>query len=125
MNNRYEGIDGENIAVRYMREHGMTILERNYSTPQGEIDVIATEGEYLIFCEVKARHSHRMGYAVEAVTPAKITQIVHTADWYLKRTRRIGCDVRFDIAAVDLDHETVDYTKNAFCRNDAGRRNHW
>ncbi len=110
---------------QYMTARGMTILERNYSTPQGEVDIVAMDGEYLVFCEVKARRNNRMGYAVEAVTPQKITQIVRAAQWYLKCHHKENVDVRFDIAAVDLGEQSVEYIPNAFSQNDAGRRNHW
>lgn len=125
MNNRYEGIDGETLACEYMREHNIVVLERNYTCPQGEIDVVAKDGDYLVFCEVKSRKSARMGYPIEAVTPQKITQIVHTANWYLKSKRKMNADVRFDVAAVNLVSGEVEYIQNAFTAADAGKRNHW
>jgi len=125
MNNRYEGIDGENMVCEYMQAHGYEILERNYSCVLGEVDIVAKDGEYIVFCEVKARRNARYGTAVEAVTPQKIAQIVKTADWYLKVKRKTSANVRFDVAAVDLTKEELDYIPNAFTRNDAGRRNRW
>ena len=125
MNNRAEGIVGETIACAYMQEAGMRIVCRNYACPRGEIDIIAREGTYWVFCEVKARKGGRMGYPTEAVTPAKITQIVHACEWYLHANHLRDVDVRFDIAAVDLTSERVEYTRSAFTRNDAGRRNRW
>ena len=125
MNNRSEGIEGENMACDYMRSHGLEIVERNYSCALGEVDIVAKDGEYLVFCEVKARKSARYGYGVESVTPQKITQIVRTADWYIKSKRLFSVPVRFDIASVDLTGEEVEYIPNAFTRNDAGRRNRW
>ena len=125
MNNRYEGLDGENTACEYMKAHGYEIVERNYSCKFGEVDVVAKDGAYLVFCEVKARKNARYGYAVEAVTPKKIAQIVKTAEWYLKAKRLMGTDVRFDVAQVDLTTGEVEYIPNAFTKNDVGRRNRW
>ena len=125
MNNRYRGIDGENAVCEYMRAHGFEILERNYSCYLGEVDIVAKDGDYFVFCEVKARKDARYGYAIEAVTPQKITQIIRTADWYIKSKRLSTVDVRFDVAAVDLTKEEIEYIPNAFTRNDMGRRNRW
>ena len=125
MNNRAKGIDAETMACEYMTAHGMTVLERNYACKTGEIDIVAEDGGYLIFCEVKARKNALYGYPVEAVTPQKITQIVRTAQWYLKSKRKVDADVRFDLALVDTTKETLDYIPNAFTADDMGRRNRW
>lgn len=125
MNNRGTGIDGESMAVEYMKAHGMRILERNYACKAGEVDVVAQDGEYIVFCEVKARKNGAYGYAVEAVTPQKITQIVRAAEWYLKVKKDSARCVRFDVACVDTTKEEVEYIPNAFTKNDAGRRNRW
>ncbi len=55
MNNRREGLLGEHTSVEYLRSKGYGILERNYSTKFGEIDVIAEKGETVVFVEIKAR----------------------------------------------------------------------
>ena len=115
------------MACEYMKAHGMRIVERNYVADHGigEIDIVAEEGDMLVFCEVKARRDNRMGYAIEAVTPAKIKQIVTTAEWYLRRKRITDRDIRFDVCAVNLTTHRVEYVPNAFTAADAGRRNHW
>lgn len=125
MNNLAAGIEGENMACAYMQNAGMTILMRNYNSRRGEIDVVADDHGVLVFCEVKARANTNMGYALECVTPAKITQIVHAAEDYLRAGHLLETDVRFDVCAVDLLREQVDYVKNAFTAADAGKRNHW
>ena len=124
MNNRKEGILGEQLAVEYLEARGIKVLHRNYSCKVGEVDIVAQEGEYLLFVEVKARYGGNMGWPLEAVTPAKITQIVKTANWYLA-VNRLKTDVRFDVACVDLAAEQVTYIPNAFSASDMGRRRHW
>ena len=123
-NNRRSGALGETLACEYLTALGYTILERNYTCPMGEVDVVATDGEYLFFVEVKARYGGNMGWPLEAVTPAKITQIVKVANWYLT-VKRVQKSVRFDVACVDLAAEKVSYIPNAFTAADAGRKNHW
>ena len=123
MNNRYEGIAGEEEAVEYLKGKGYKILERNYSTKVGEIDVIAQDGEYIVFVEVKRRSDDRYGRALEAVTPAKITKIVRCAEWYLSSHRKYNADVRFDIVTVGANG--IDHLVNAFSREDRGQRHHW
>ncbi len=123
MNNRYEGLAGEEAACKYLTDKGYKILERNYANKVGEIDIIAQDKEYTVFVEVKTRSDDRYGYALEAVTPAKIAKIVRCADWYLTVKRKTDSDVRFDVVCVGQNG--VEHVVNAFTRLDAGRRNHW
>ncbi|MBO4535016.1 MAG: YraN family protein [Clostridia bacterium] len=123
MNNRYEGIVGEETAVEYLQAKGYKILERNYANKVGEIDIIAQDHDYIVFVEVKRRLDDRYGRALEAVTPAKIAKIVRCAEWYLTAHRQYNADVRFDI--VTVGSSGVEHLVNAFTRQDAGRRNHW
>ena len=91
---------GEEEAVRYLQRLGMKILERNFRTPVGEIDIIARKGRLLLFIEVKTRRSFAFGAPQEAVGPAKQRQIVRTAQWYLARGAGKGLQPRFDVVAV-------------------------
>lgn len=68
MNNRKIGNSYEKIAGEYLRLHGYEILEYNFRCKAGEIDIIAKDGDYLVFCEVKYRKSKRKGSPFEAVT---------------------------------------------------------
>ncbi len=93
---------GEDLAVRYLRRRGMKILERNFRTPVGEIDIIARQGKNLVFVEVKTRRSRAFGTPQEAVGPTKQRQILRTAQWYLGEGRGRGLQPRFDVLAVCL-----------------------
>src|SRR6266508_6615478 len=69
--NQIIGGHGECLAARYAVAQGMTVLERNWRCPTGELDMVLREGGELVFCEVKARSGVDFGQPVEAVVPAK------------------------------------------------------
>ena len=83
MNRRAEGSAHERQAAAYLEERGLKILEYNYRTARGEIDLIARDRDMLVFVEVKYRRDSRMGYPEEAVTPAKQRTIRQVAAAYL------------------------------------------
>lgn len=91
---------GEEAAAGFLRRQGMKILERNLRTPVGEIDLIARQGPYLVFVEVKTRRSDAFGAPQEAVGPVKQRQIVRAAQWYLGSGKGKGLQPRFDVVAV-------------------------
>jgi putative endonuclease len=107
----------EDLAAKALRRKGYRILERNYRNPLGEIDIIARDGETLVFVEVKARRSKRFGRAKTAVGSLKQKQIVRVALWYLKVTDQMGVKARFDVVAIDrAEPETdgIEIIRNAF-----------
>ncbi len=91
---------GEDAAANYLKRQKMKILERNYSTPVGEIDLIVRDGRYLVFVEVKTRSGVGYGSPAEAVGLRKQRQIVRTAKWYLNDAGDRGLQPRFDVVAV-------------------------
>jgi len=97
-NLRRAGASGEEEAARYLEARGYRIVERNFRyRTMGEIDIIAEEGDELVFCEVKTRWGDGFGAPEEAVTPAKQRTIRKVAAAYLA-LRGIGdrpcrCDV--------------------------------
>ena len=78
-NKRMEGSRYEKLAARYLEQKGMDILELNYRCRTGEIDIIARDGEYLVFVEVKYRSGASFGDPSEAVTAKKQERIRKTA----------------------------------------------
>lgn len=113
MNKRAVGSEYEALAVAYMEQQGMRILERNYRCKQGEIDIVAKESQYLLFVEVKYRKNLSSGHPAEAVTPAKQQRIYQTARYYLyEHHLSEDTPVRFDVAAI-LGQE-IQYIRNAF-----------
>ncbi len=110
------GKKSEKLARAFLRRTGYKILETNYRSKVGEIDIIAKEKDILVFVEVKARSSNRFGSPKGAVTPSKQRKISMVALDYLKRTGQLDTRARFDVVAIDtakgkLDIEVV---KNAF-----------
>ncbi len=113
MNKRAVGSKYELLAVDYMEEQGMRILERNYRCKQGEIDIVGKEAQYLLFVEVKYRKNTSSGYPAEAVTPAKQKRIYQIARHYLyEHHLSEDTPVRFDVVAI-LGQE-IQYIRNAF-----------
>ena len=88
----------EEKAERLLQCHGLSILERNYSARTGEIDIIATEGDVLVFVEVRARSHQRFGGAANSVDTRKQKRIILTAQHYLQRHSQVKnrC-CRFDV----------------------------
>jgi len=87
LDNRQKGNFGEEIAVKYLLEHGFKILQRNYSASKnfqgGEIDIIALKGDTIHFIEVKSRDTDKFGLGRESVTPAKQKTLRKMATQYL------------------------------------------
>ena len=95
------GRKGENLAARYLTNHGLTLLSRNWRCRDGELDVIATDGDTPVVCEVKTRSTDDYGEPIEYVTPVKIQRIKRATREWLRRYRRGWPDVvRFDILAI-------------------------
>lgn len=94
------GAEGERAAKAYLKTQGFRILHENYSTPLGEIDLIAKENGVVVFVEVKARTSGEFGPPQASVTLAKQRQIVKVARLYLQRERLAEVACRFDVVAV-------------------------
>ncbi len=92
----------ERIAWGYLVAKGFRILARNYHCGRAEIDLIGSDGEMLVFVEVKGRCTDRFGEAVEAVDPRKFARLRHAARHYLHRHRVWGSPCRFDVVTILL-----------------------
>ena len=93
------GQRGEEMACAYLRSQGYAIIERNWRSPFGELDIIARDGETLVFVEVKSRTSAGFGGPEAALTPRKRQRIVATARAYLNKVDS-ELAVRFDLVAL-------------------------
>jgi putative transposase len=113
---RQLGDHGEDLAAAALKQQGYKILERNFVTPLGEIDLVARQGKTLVVVEVKTRKSTRFGSPQEAVSVTKQGRLRRLADYYLKAKRLTGSPVRFDVVAVTLagDEPQVEVIQNAF-----------
>ena len=110
------GKESETLAVRYLEKQGYRIIERNYRTRYGEIDIIAKDGDTLVFVEVKARSTGKFGDPKWAITWKKKKKISMVALYWLKRTRQVGKKARFDVVSIRSDAEDsgIELVKNAF-----------
>ena len=109
------GRSGEDRAARHLAGLGYRVLERNYRTPQGEIDLIALDGGTVVFVEVKTRTSDAYGAPELAVNPAKQQRMVKAALGYLKQKRLHQMACRFDVVAISgKDAGQVELIRNAF-----------
>src|SRR4051812_47988572 len=94
------GRRGEAIAERHLVASGLTIVERNWRCPEGEIDIVARDGPDLVFAEVKTRSSVAYGHPLEAITPVKLARLRRLAGaWCLAHPEQTG-DIRIDAVAV-------------------------
>lgn len=107
---------GEEMAVREMRRLGYKKIVRNYRCPLGEMDLVARDGDTLVFVEIKTRRRGPVGYAKEAVDARKREQLSKVALCYMKENDCTGAKARFDVVAVSLAGETPDLevVRNAF-----------
>jgi len=94
------GAYGETLAARHLTGAGMVLLERNWSTPRGEIDLLLREGEVLVVCEVKTRTTEAYGLPHEAVDAAKVKRLRLVADEWLAGHAANPTEVRVDMVAV-------------------------
>jgi putative endonuclease len=110
------GEKGESLAAWYLKKNGYKIIEQNYRTQLGEIDIIAKEKKTLVFVEVKARRSTRFGNPKWAVTPKKQRKISMVALYYLKTTNQTSAKARFDVVSItsNQDQPQIEIVKNAF-----------
>ncbi|HIW03067.1 MAG TPA: YraN family protein [Candidatus Protoclostridium stercorigallinarum] len=112
--NKTSGSRGEKLAEKYLRDNGYRILARNFTTDIGEIDLIATDDEFLIFVEVKARMSDAYGEPAEAVDVRKQRKLSMVASQYIKKSMLFGAPARFDVIEVRLDTGKISHIENAF-----------
>lgn len=111
---RIVGGRGERIAAAYLKRKGYRILETGFRYGRGEIDIIAHDGDCLVFVEVKTRHDLHYGGAEEAVDGKKRQQIRKVAMGYLFRQNRPPPHCRFDVVAVFPDSRTNRYNVRHF-----------
>ena len=108
------GKEGETLAVKYLETHGYRVLDRNYTTSVGEVDIFVTDEKTLVAVEVKSRLSLEYGTPAEAVGHDKIKKISQVTSQYIKQFRLFGVPVRFDVVEVYLKDKTVNHIVNAF-----------
>jgi putative endonuclease len=114
---RLLGDKGERLAVRHLKKLGYRILARQSRSRIGEIDVVALDGECIVFVEVKTRSTQAAGHPSEAITFAKQQQLTRVALAWLKSRGLLERRARFDVVAItwgDGTNPVVEHYKSAF-----------
>jgi putative endonuclease len=111
------GTEHEILAAEYLLQANLQLLHRNFRSKLGEIDIIAHDGHYLIFVEVRYRQHDKFGDAAESVTVNKQQKIVRAAQFYLQtRTWAQQLNCRFDVIAISNSTQSphIEWIKDAF-----------
>jgi putative endonuclease len=111
---RNPGQHGEDLAHRYLRKSGFVVVARNWRPPQGggEIDIVAWEGDWLVFVEVKTRTSAEISAPERDIDFGKIRVLRRTARDYIRRSGADASRVRFD--TISVTGRTIDHLRDAF-----------
>ncbi len=122
-NARTVGFDAERLAFQFLHRRGLTPVTQNFQCRLGEIDLIMTDEDCLVFIEVRYRASNRFSRAGMTVDIHKQRKIIRTAALFLaKRSRFSNSVVRFDVVAIDADaagEKTIEWIKDAFRPSDS------
>ena len=107
---------GEDLAYKRIKRLGYKKIIRNYRCPLGEVDLIANDGDTLVFIEIKTRRGKPTGYAKEAVDARKQRQLSKVALSYMKSNNCSDAKARFDVIAISIkeDKPEIEVVKNAF-----------
>jgi putative endonuclease len=116
LSNRLSGAWGEELALRYLTQQGYELVERNYRTRYGELDLILRHEDTLVFAEVKLRRGVGFGDPLEAVTPRKQAAIRTLAERYLSEKQPDFDAIRFDVVGILVGDGTrkIVHVENAF-----------
>ncbi len=116
MNKRGVGHLKEELAVSFLKQNNIQILERNFSCKIGEIDIIGLDRDCLVFFEVKYRKNATFGYPEEAISKSKIRKISLVSNYFLlKNSNFAECTIRYDVISILGDK--ISWKKNAFYYN--------
>lgn len=112
--NHADGVRGEDMAAAYLETAEYRIVARNWRFHRNEIDIIAMDGDTLVFVEVKKRQDSAHGYGCEAVDHAKQQRIRRVAEAYLACTKRSQDDTKCRFDVVSIDDDKILLFQNAF-----------
>jgi len=117
MSNKMAGVWGETYAARYLRDKGCKIIAANVSNRYGEVDIIASDDEYIFFAEVKTRGENAIATPGESVSYQKQRRICGVAASFLQK-HKVDLQPRFDVIEVYLDRDNkllkINHIENAF-----------
>ncbi len=105
MKRRETGILGEKLARDFLKKRGYRIIETNYRCPEGEVDIIARDRDFLVFVEVRTKRSLEFGSPEESITPVKKERMIAVASRYCQTHEKLPQSWRIDVVAVELDQK--------------------
>jgi putative endonuclease len=111
------GARGEAAAVAYLERAGMQVVDRNWRSGRGELDIVLLDGDDLVICEVKTRGGESAGTPEEAVSPSKRKRLSRLAQAYVAAAGLGECNIRFDVVSIrvlDDDHALLRHHRAAF-----------
>jgi putative endonuclease len=107
------GNQAEKVALSYLEQQGLTLIEKNYQTRLGEIDLIMQDGKSIVFVEVRLRKNNLFGGASESITQAKQRKIAKVAEQFLQHHGNQAC--RFDAIVMEkAEIQHIQWIKHAF-----------
>lgn len=112
MNNRLTGEMGEKTAVKYLKGLGYIIKDVNVRSNAGEIDIVATDSDTVVFIEVKLRSTFNYGRPAEAINAFKRRRYINSAKIYINKHRLANRDIRFDV--IEIIGEELNHIIDAF-----------
>jgi putative endonuclease len=115
--NKGIGDRGEELAASFLEKHGIRVVERNFRCKGGEVDIVARDGNTVVFVEVKTRRNLAYGVPQLAITPFKQRQISKAALTWLAKKRQHNAPARFDVIAILLESEhtfSIEHIRDAF-----------
>ena len=108
-----QGNQAEDEAYQYLLNQGFKLIDRNFATKAGEVDLIMQDGESLVFIEVRYRKNTDFGGAAASVTPKKQQRIIKAALAYSQK-HAPQSSLRFDVVAIEGDNRALNHIRNAF-----------
>lgn len=106
------GASGEKLALETLKQRNYKIIETNFRSKFGEIDIIAQDGDTLVYIEVKTRSSQQFGLPEEAVGYRKLQHLLKTAAFYRTQRNNLPEGERVDVVAIETNSGRVDLLKN-------------
>jgi len=112
MSKRETGLSGEKQAIEFLKKQGYLILETNFRTKFGELDIVAIDKDTLVFVEVKTRSNHQFGLPEEAVGYHKLNHLVKAAAYFRSNRKSLPLGERIDVIAIETNSGRIEQIKN-------------
>ncbi|MBD7910435.1 YraN family protein [Clostridium cibarium] len=110
--NKHIGNYGEDLATKFLQSKNHLILERNFRTARGEIDIISKIEDILIFTEVKTRYNKNYGFPSESINYFKVSTIKFIASYFIQKKKLYNLNIRFDVIEIYLNYYDENYRVN-------------